>query len=149
MVLGIIGMYVTNALYDSEPDKADAQGAAPQGGAATPRGAASYGATDSHGATQTVSPAVQMLSAADLAAARKSPALTLEQLVDQLEVDDQPCVPPRFEPWRLCERIVANCAAVFVWVGVWDQARACHHGWALMDGFLTRPADFASPRRLI
>ena len=117
MLLGISGMYFTNALYESPPDEAPAT----LDGGGAPTGPASYGATDSN-ATQTVSPAVQMLSAADLAAAQKpSGELTMDEMVDQLEVDDQPCMPPRFEPWRLCERIIANCAAVFVWVGVWDQ----------------------------
>jgi hypothetical protein len=67
--------------------------------------------------TQAVAPQVTT------AAQKPSGELTMDEMVDQLEVDDQPCMPPRFEPWRLCERIIANCAAVFVWVGVWDQVR--------------------------
>ena len=34
---------------------------------------------------------------------------------------DEPCEPPRFEIRRFAERTVANVAAVFVWVGVWDS----------------------------
>jgi hypothetical protein len=46
---------------------------------------------------------------------------TLEELTAALDIQDAPFLPPRFEPWRLMERVIANCAAVFVWVGVWDQ----------------------------
>jgi hypothetical protein len=37
--------------------------------------------------------------------------------VASLDIQDAPFVPPRFEPWRLMERIIANCAAVCIWVG--------------------------------
>lgn len=116
VVLGITGMYFTNALYQPEPEKQQAPLAA-----APSVSGVSYGTIATSGYTQTVSPATQTLSAADLETARKGPRLTMEQVIEQLEVNDTPCAPPRFEPWRLCERIVANCAAVFVWVGVWDQ----------------------------
>lgn len=36
-------------------------------------------------------------------------------------IHDQPFVPPRFEFWRLMERLTANVAAVFIWVGIWDS----------------------------
>lgn len=37
------------------------------------------------------------------------------------EVVDAPCVPPRLEPRRLGERLVANVAAVLVWTGLWSK----------------------------
>lgn len=33
-----------------------------------------------------------------------------------MTIRDQPFVPPRFEFWRLMERLTANVAAVFIWV---------------------------------
>ena len=37
---------------------------------------------------------------------------------------DMPFVPPRFEFWRLMERIVANTAAIFIWVARAPRAPA-------------------------
>lgn len=38
-----------------------------------------------------------------------------------LDVQDGPFVPPRFEPRRLTERVLANVGAVIIWTGIWDQ----------------------------
>lgn len=46
------------------------------------------------------------------------PALATDPALD---IQDMPFVPPRFEWRRLTERILANIAAVTIWVGVWDQ----------------------------
>ncbi len=51
----------------------------------------------------------------------------MEELLDELDIHDAPCVPPRFEPRRLAERVIANCAAVFVWVVRALHTRMCVH----------------------
>lgn len=131
-------MYFTNALYEPTPD--------PQVDlASTQAGVKSYGATGSAGAadgdaTVTVPPAADG-SAPDAgsgcvlcrcrarcrACSSRSARLrrpTLEELVASLDIQDAPFVPPRFEPWRLMERIIANCAAVCIWVGGACRANA-------------------------
>lgn len=46
-----------------------------------------------------------------------APACVARSLADDpsLEVVDQPFVPPRFEPRRLVERVLANVGAVCIW----------------------------------
>ena len=138
-------MYFTNALYEPTPEPA-------QDTAATPPGTKSYGATESRGAvgdaTVTVPPAAQVADGSDPSAGpgcvthrscrgcfnRPSHARvgylsrpTLEELVASLDIQDAPFVPPRFEPWRLMERIIANCAAVCIWVGGARDAHSARH----------------------
>lgn len=36
-----------------------------------------------------------------------------------LDIREGPFIPPRFEFWRLMERIMANTGSVCVWVGIW------------------------------
>jgi hypothetical protein len=136
-------MYFTNALYEPTPEPA-------QDAAAASAGAKSYGATESRGAvgdaTVTVPPAAQVADGSDPSAGpgcvmRRSrrggcectfsrvgrlSRPTLEELVASLDIQDAPFVPPRFEPWRLMERIIANCAAVCIWVGGAHDVHALH-----------------------
>ena len=127
-------MYFTNALYEPTPEPARDQTAASSG-------AKSYGATESRAAagdaTVTVPPGAQAADGGDpnaglgcVTRATQPPRLrmhnsrlvllsrpTLDELIASLDIQDAPFVPPRFEPWRLMERIIANCAAVCIWVG--------------------------------
>ena len=59
---------------------------------------------------------------------------TLDELIAALDIQDAPFVPPRFEPWRLMERIIANCAAVCIWVGGACGAHALRGIFTCSDG---------------
>ena len=144
MVLGAVGMYFTNALYDPSPVKGEAAAAA----AAAAAQQNSYGATDSGGVLAPPAPQVADFGSERLGSDACAPSgacvrrarlacsaharpphhpprrPTLEELTAALDIQDAPFVPPRFEPWRFMERIIANCAAVFIWV-VRRAACAC------------------------
>ena len=50
----------------------------------------------------------------------RHPALATDP---SLDIRDGPFIAPRLEMRRLVERVLANCASVAIWVGIWDQAR--------------------------
>jgi hypothetical protein len=66
---------------------------------------------------------------------------SLSELVDALDIQDAPFVPPRFEPWRLMERIIANCAAVCIWVGGACEADVVSAGLCLLKSTDARTPD--------
>lgn len=102
VVVGTIGMYFTDSLYDVLPEPGDAVP-----GPATP----SYGTADD----SLRPPEVQGISSGNAATDDWDAVEPLD------DVRDAPFVPPRFEFWRLMERVIANTAAVCIWVGIWDS----------------------------
>ena len=117
MVLGVAGLYLTDSLYDPPQDKLPTPSRRGRisnmdaGGSAflQPRGA------------QSTSNLYDVDDDVDDGELVPLTAGTPEDVDVADDVVDQPCIPPRFEPRRVGERVIASAAAVLLWTGIWNQ----------------------------
>jgi len=124
-VVGVLGLYFTDSLYDPPQDKL------PQ-----PTRRASWGPIWAANVPRPV-PTASLPGRVDRAPAAMSNFYEGIDTADDdgelvpltagtpedadTDIVDVPCVPPRFEPRRFGERVIASASAVLLWTGIWNQ----------------------------